>query len=207
MTLYHPQIFDTPDDVAARAIILTPEGESTESRWERETPYLASLVRAHCETKRVLDFGCGIGRMASALLVDPGVTCVAGIDTSADMRRMAEEAVADERFAAFDPGMLAPTQAFDTALMVWVLQHVFDPVLEVARVRAFLKPGGRLFIVNNIRRAVPVTDTTTLHWLDDGFDVRALLKAAFREIEYGTLSSDHMPAVLVENAFWGVYER
>ena len=69
---YDPHVFDagTVDD--AKWIILTPEeSATTEHRWATETPYLATLI-SRCfslsDKSLVLDYGCGIGRLAKELL-------------------------------------------------------------------------------------------------------------------------------------------
>lgn len=198
-------VFDVPDEVMARAIILTPEGESTEDRWERETPYLADLIREYCEVEGavVLDYGCGIGRLSKEVLKEPAARTVVGLDSSESMRRLATEYVGSGHFFPAHPATVVPSGAFDTALAVWVLQHVEDPVLEVARIRAHLKPGGRLFVVNNLTRAVP----TAGGWADDGFDLQLLLRACFRPVGFGLLDDPAVAPALRGTTFWGVYER
>ena len=60
---YDPGVFDRADLDAARRIILTPEGSTTEQRWNVETPYVADLiVDAINPTQEMilLDYGCGI---------------------------------------------------------------------------------------------------------------------------------------------------
>ncbi|HVJ74958.1 MAG TPA: methyltransferase domain-containing protein, partial [Casimicrobiaceae bacterium] len=80
---YRPEVFDVPDEAAARAIILTPEGGTpTETRWERETPYLARLAVAELQIvagMRVIDYGCGIGRLARELIAKTHCNVV-GVD-------------------------------------------------------------------------------------------------------------------------------
>ena len=64
---YNPEIFSVPDLLHAKKIILTAESSSTEERWKTETPMLAGLIAAHNKIGPdtvVLDYGCGIGRMA-----------------------------------------------------------------------------------------------------------------------------------------------
>ena len=43
---YHPGVFDVNDIAQAMGIILTPEGSTTEERWQTETPYVADLIEA-----------------------------------------------------------------------------------------------------------------------------------------------------------------
>ena len=46
---YHPGVFDVNDIAQAMRIILTPEGSTTEERWQTETPYVADLIEASIE--------------------------------------------------------------------------------------------------------------------------------------------------------------
>ena len=212
MATYYPQVFDAADEAAARAIILTDEGEGadTETRWARETPYLVELVRAHLRLgpeSLVLDYGCGIGRMARALIAATGCRVV-GVDISARMRALAAEHVADERFMAVSPaqldGLLAHGLRADAALAVWVLQHCLAPAEDIARLRAALAPGGRLFVLNMPGRAVPAVQEASFVWAADGIDVAALLRARFAVEAAGEPDMARVPRMSSIGAYWMV---
>ncbi len=216
MATYYPQVFDAADEAAARAIILTDEGEGadTETRWARETPYLVELVRAHLRLgpeSLVLDYGCGIGRMARALLAATGCRVV-GVDISARMRALAAEHVADERFMAVAPaqldGLVAHGLRADAALAVWVLQHCLAPAEDIARLRAALAPGGRLFVLNMPGRAVPAVQEAggeaRFVWAADGIDVAALLRARFAVEAAGEPDMARVPRMSSIGAYWMV---
>ena len=68
---YYPEIFDAHTMGHARAIILTGEGSTTAERWQVETPWLgdqiSSLIEITPDTLLV-DYGCGIGRVAKELI-------------------------------------------------------------------------------------------------------------------------------------------
>jgi SAM-dependent methyltransferase len=216
MATYYPQVFDAADEAAARAIILTDEGEGadTETRWARETPYLVELVRAHLRLgpeSLVLDYGCGIGRMARALIAATGCRVV-GVDISARMRALAAEHVADERFMAVAPaqldGLVAHGLRADAALAVWVLQHCLAPAEDIARLRAALAPGGRLFVLNMPGRAVPAVQEAggeaRFVWAADGIDVAALLRARFAVEAAGEPDMARVPRMSSIGAYWMV---
>jgi len=216
MATYYPQVFDAADEAAARAIILTDEGEGadTETRWARETPYLLELVRAHIRLgpeSLVLDYGCGIGRMARALIAATGCRVV-GVDISARMRALAVEHVADERFMAVAPaqldGLVAHGLRADAALAVWVLQHCLAPAEDIARLRAALAPGGRLFVLNMPGRAVPAVQEAggeaRFVWAADGIDVAALLRARFAVEAAGEPDMARVPRMSSIGAYWMV---
>lgn len=183
--IYRPDMFDATDVNAAMSIILTPEdGTSTAERWEYETPFLVDeigrqlgIVASDC----IIDFGCGIGRLAKGLIECFGCRVV-GVDISERMRELARGYVGSERFAAWSPEELDHHAASgfraDKAFSCWVIQHCLKPDAELARVEAALAPEGRFLVVNQRRRAVP----SNLGWVDDGIVVERLLEARFRVV-------------------------
>jgi SAM-dependent methyltransferase len=187
---YAPEVFDVVSADDARRIILTPEaGTTTDTRWETETPWLADRILDHfplTERHVVVDFGCGLGRMAK-VLIERTQCWVIGVDLSARMRQLAPGYVQSPKFAAMAPAMLdlliARGLRAELALSIWVLQHAVRPDIDVGRLQRVVTPGGGLFIANNLRRAVP----TDQGWADDGVDVEALVNGAFRPIWRGTL--------------------
>ena len=207
---YRAEVFDIADEAQARAIILTPEGgRSTESRWERETPYLARLAIEALGLRpgmRVLDYGCGIGRLARELIASTGCS-VAGVDISASMRELAVRYVGSPGFEAIDATTLARRAAggerFDGAIACWVLQHCADVSSELAVIHAALRPGARFVVVNNRRRAVP----GDVGWVDDGVDVSALLDARFRRVEHRPLDPAAVGDAVAMHAYAAIYER
>ena len=157
--LYDPRVFDVDGIQDAKEIILTTEdGLPTEERWVRETPYvdgMAADLLGVGATSLVLDYGCGIGRVAKALIEKTSCR-VTGADISSGMRRLAVDYVGSDHFAVLAPPDL-PAASFDAAMTIWVLQHCPNPIEDVQRIAAALKPGSRLFIVNNIPRLRELT--------------------------------------------------
>src|SRR5215218_6038048 len=191
---YLPSVFDVRDVEEARRIILTPEsGTTTDERWTRETPWMVDRILEHCPVDAqcaVLDFGCGLGRMAKAL-IDATGCFVIGVDLSTSMRQLAPGYVASPRFAAVAPAVLdllvARGLRVELAISIWVLQHVARPEPDLRRLRAALRDGGMLFVANNLRRAVP----TDRGWAHDGVDIAERLDALFTRAWRGAL-----PAVI-----------
>src|SRR5262249_9213972 len=153
---YNPEIFSVRNVGEAKAIILTAETSTTEVRWEQETPLLCGLIEARTNISPetvVLDYGCGIGRIAKALIERHGCSVV-GVDISPSMRALSVEYVGSDRFFACAPEMLGLLTGaglrFDLAISVWVLQHCLMPADDIGLVRDGLRPGGRLFVVNNV---------------------------------------------------------
>jgi len=203
---YDPTVFDAADMNAARRIILTPEGGlSTDQRWEVETPYLGAIVGRELAlepARVVLDYGCGVGRMAKELIGRYGCRIV-GVDISPKMRAMAPDYVGSPRFATVSPemldGLVERGLRFDGALSVWVLQHCVNPADDIARIARALAPGGRLVVVNAAYRVVP---TTERRWATDGVDMKALLADRLAPVAEGEFDPRF---VSVRNTYWATY--
>lgn len=207
---YNPHVFDVETIGDAMEIILTPEDSTTEHRWATETPYLARLI-SRCfsltEKSVVLDYGCGIGRLAKELIARHGCSVV-GIDISANMRSIAAGYVGSERFSVHPPEMLDELRArgvtFDLALCIWVLQHCANVREDIARIARALGPQGGLFVVNQRDRCVP---TVELGWIDDGEDVFTLLRETFRQRSRGSLPAEHTTKRVSRRSSWAAYRR
>ena len=92
--------FECPDIGAARRIILMPEvGLTSGQRWYQETEWL--LPRLIFKPGPILDFGCGIGRLAKHIA--DAEHPVTGIDTSETMRDQAMRYVDNEHFRVGSP--------------------------------------------------------------------------------------------------------
>lgn len=105
---------------------------------------------------RILDFGCGIGRISSWLASFNAE--VVGIDSSIEMIEEAKEnnSGPDLMFECCDSSRLPyEDNYFDKIISVMVMQHILesrdlrDSVREICRV---LKPGGRIFLLEHVMR-------------------------------------------------------
>ena len=208
---YYPEVFDTPDLADAMGIILTPEdGTTTAWRWERETPFLVDLIDKFIKNSGntlVLDYGCGVGRLAKELIARHKCRVI-GADISPNMRALSATYVASDLFISCSPAMLDVLAErgiiFDSAISVWVLQHCLDPIIDVTRIKRALKPLAPLFVVNNVHRAVP---TMEMQWMNDGIDIRELLRTEFLMIEEGRLTPLEVSAQFSQHTFWASYLR
>lgn len=203
---YDPSRFDVSCTAEAKQIILTPEDSTTDERWAKETPYLGGLMGRHLDltfSSSVLDYGCGIGRMAKDLIARHGCSVV-GVDTSMNMRALAPTYVLSDRFVACHPEAMMCIAPVHFAIAVWSLQHIPDIETALSNIRLKLRPSGTLFVVNAHNRVVP---TEGGEWADDGLDVRELLGARFREVSYGHLDPAHTTPATAQHAYWAVYQR
>jgi SAM-dependent methyltransferase len=203
---YSAECYDIRTIRDAKTIILTPEDSTTDERWENETPYLGDLIARQLRLQdrhRVLDYGCGIGRMAKDLIHRTGCSVI-GVDTSVSMRSLAPSYVLDDRFLACAPGMLDAVSDMHFAIAVWTLQHILDLDNAISLIQRKLRSFGVLMVVNNQHRALP---TTRGEWMDDNRNLRTQLANRFVEIEYGALDSARTSPRTARSSFWGCYKK
>jgi len=209
VSTYDPGIFDVNNIDEAKQIILTPEGMSSEERWERETPYLVDLLAEHItldKSSLVIDYGCGIGRLSKALIDRFGCRVV-GVDISVSMRGFAHAYVNSDRFFSCAPIWLrffapSPLWRADVAISVWTLQHCLEPSEDIAIIKGSLGEGGKIFVVNNNQRVVP---TRECGWLDDKKDISALLNTSFHQLARGMLDVRIVAQELANCTSWATY--
>ena len=86
-------------------------------------------------------------------------------------------------------GLVARGITFDVALSIWVLQHCAWPAQDIARLRAALRPDGKLFVINGVNRSIP---TAEQGWVNDGLDIKTMLSDEFQLVQEGRLArEDH----------------
>ena len=102
--------------------------------------------------KRVLDAGCGEGRVALTLGARHPDLRIEGIEVTETNVRIARGLnrfpnVAFRRGFVEDAAQLLPPQSFDLAYSFAVLEHVPDVDTTVSAILAMLRPGGRFCLV------------------------------------------------------------
>jgi SAM-dependent methyltransferase len=138
-------------------------------------------------TEAALDAGCGTGALALALA--PNVAEVVGIDTRADYLEAGRAAAPENvRFLEGDVTALPFGYAsFDLACCHRVLHHVRRPELAVSELVRVTRPGGRIFIADQLGSLDPLhsleldrferlREATHQRLLPDG-DIRGYLDA------------------------------
>jgi ADP-heptose:LPS heptosyltransferase/SAM-dependent methyltransferase len=118
-------------------------GFTMQQRWDAETPAFAeAILRFARREAEILDYGCGVGRLAKEILNQNKSVFVTGTDASEEMMREAEGYADSARFCTKLPQLLG--QKFDIAYLIYVLQHV--PAIEIrevlARIHHHLKDDG-----------------------------------------------------------------
>lgn len=185
-SVYWPEIFEAKSLESAKEIALTPEENMTpEDRWLIETDFMLEHITNRLridERNRVIDFGCGAGRMSRALIETFGCSVV-GIDISQGMREQAVKYVDSPRFTVVAPEqfdtMVADGFSADFGLACWSIQHAMYPDLQVARIANALVLEAPFLLVNSLLRLIP----TNHGWHDDGENVEELMAERFTLLE------------------------
>lgn len=214
--LYYPEVFEARGIEHAKSIILTQEGEGadTETRWAIETPYVMQLISHAIDLRPdmvVLDYGCGIGRLAKAM-IDASGCSVIGIDISPEMLTLANDYVASDRFIPLSPSqfevLVGTGLRADAFISVWVLQHCFAPADDIGRICSGLRRGGEGFVMNMRKRAVPAVEDEAapidknFTWAADDIDVEKLLRDRFIVTDEGSPDLKSVPNTADCGAFW-----
>ena len=116
--------------------------------------------------ERVLDVGCGSGRVTEELLARVPNGTVCGVDGSAAMVEQARERLGDRvELLVGDAAELEVTRPFDAILSTAAFHWIADHERLFARLHAALRPGGRLVAqcggagnIANVQRAIDAVD-------------------------------------------------
>lgn len=139
--------------------------EIDRQRLETQSRLIARYVRAHARdfggdnVQRILDVGSGDGLLGFALQDVLSDAAVVGIDRNpAAVARANEHAQQEGRAAEFIVGDIQaglPAGPFDLVLMSLVLLHTHDVSALLNRAYAVLRPGGTLWVIDNIETSGP----------------------------------------------------
>lgn len=118
-----------------------PERSIRRYEWDGLATVIADLCGGPNPSRRWLDYGCGNGCLVRHLR-DRNLAEAFGFD---------EGSIADTARSRGIPiltseDLAAGDGAFDVVTAVEVIEHTFDPVEELRRMRRLLRPGGLLFL-------------------------------------------------------------
>lgn len=120
--------------------------------WKKEFTHSVSLslLRESLPLdSRILDFGCGYGRVCQDL-VQAGYRDVVGVDSSSEMIRRGQEQYPHLTLEALGPsGLHYPASSFDAVLLIAVLTCIPEDHGQqslMASLQSLLRPGGLLYI-------------------------------------------------------------
>jgi 2-polyprenyl-3-methyl-5-hydroxy-6-metoxy-1,4-benzoquinol methylase/ADP-heptose:LPS heptosyltransferase len=143
-------------DAGIESVVGACNGYTKEQRFQIETPLFAKAILRHVSSEvpsRILDYGCGVGRIAKEVLRQNPQTSVTGVDPSEGELKLAREYVNDSRFSTSHPEKLTQGN-FDVVYCVYVLQHVPALYLReaLARMHYLLKDGGTFVFCSSLYR-------------------------------------------------------
>lgn len=193
---YSASVFDCDTVEKAKEIILTPHnGLTTDERWQKETPVIVQILRQQfASSDTLLDYGCGIGRIAKEL-PNP----IVGIDISLSMRQMAIGYVARNNFLTAHPDLLPTKNAYRGCYAIWTIQHIEKPILALMHIRDSLIEGARLVIIGTKQRFVP---TEGGGWLDDKENINDHMTPFFDLVYEYPFASDLVGADCATVSIW-----
>jgi SAM-dependent methyltransferase len=127
--------------------------------------HLREFVRSLDRHERVLDVGCGDGRLTAELHARQ----LTAADVSAEALRRARTRLPDARLIELEPDAPLPLadSSFDFVLCAETLEHVRDVQLLLSEIRRVLAPGGVLALTTPAHGRLAGLDV-----LVRGFEVR-----------------------------------
>jgi len=150
-----------------------------ESRLRRQARFLEHRIHdrlPYRRSKHLIEIGCGVGAQTEILLRHFPELHVTGVDRSesnleAARKHLAELQWARDRyeFVLADAGSLEfEADAFDSAFLCWILEHVGDPALILSETRRVLRPGSPI-VVTEVQNASffldPYSPNTLSYWM------------------------------------------
>jgi SAM-dependent methyltransferase len=122
------------------------------------------LLQLPTHGQRALDAGCGSGRHATVLA--ERFDQVIGIDISEPLINIAREpgAPANVRYDVCDLMNFADPEGFDVVFSSTTLHHLNDLGAALLLLRAFVRPGGRVVLIDNVARQT-LPGLTSARWV------------------------------------------
>ena len=97
---------------------------------------------------RVLEAGCGVGAQTVTLVANSPGAHFTSIDVSAESLAIARERVTADNVEFVQADLLGfQAEPFDHVFVCFVLEHLRDPYSALRRLKALLKPGGTITVI------------------------------------------------------------
>ncbi len=97
---------------------------------------------------RVLEAGCGVGAQTVTLVANSPGAHFTSIDVSAESLALARERVTADNVEFVQADLLGfQAEPFDHVFVCFVLEHLRDPYAALRRLKALLKPGGTITVI------------------------------------------------------------
>ncbi len=162
-------------------------GYTMEQRWELETPlFVYEIVKHIPQNGKVMDYGCGVGRLAKAIMDLRKDVIVYGVDESQDMLDRAKEYISSDSFIPLtvEQASVDQSMSMDCVYSIYVFQHV--PAIHIRSILSAiflrLKPKGAfIYCSSDYRMAIRFDGKG---FFDDrflGVDLRKEIELFFRK--------------------------
>jgi len=153
--IYDPNFFFCKNLVDAKKIILGPYGGlEADERWKVETKWLLEHIKFDNEEDVVVDYGCGVGRLAREIK-NP----VLGVDFSQSMRLQAEIYVGKDSFSVITPEMLqilfGNGLKISGAMSIWSFQHIIEVEETIDMLMRGMRSRGIFWLLDMYKRYIP----------------------------------------------------
>jgi ubiquinone/menaquinone biosynthesis C-methylase UbiE len=113
----------------------------------------------------VLDVGCGVGLMLDAIARDCPNVLAYGIEFSNYAGQKAIEKGHNVRFGDITQMDDLKSNSMDAIIILYVLEHMQDPITALKKCYSLLKESGKIFIAIPNYRYLKLTHTGILAWL------------------------------------------
>jgi SAM-dependent methyltransferase len=141
--------------------LISASGENSPHRWQGRR----AKIEQHAQSGSILDLGCSSGSFLGSMKRERWK--LHGIEMSADCARRAEARTGANVFVGDLLDAPFPPESFDVITCFDVLEHVYEPLRVMAKVCAWLKPGGIFYVqVPNIDSAEGRVFGTYWHGLE-----------------------------------------
>lgn len=111
------------------------------------------------EGKKVLDIGCGTGRLVGKLLERKAL--VTGVDVSGEMLKIASKKFKSTEFIEADAEKMPfPDESFDMMIASFLIVHLKDLDKFFDEAYRILRPGGSFIVTNINQRKAPKLKTS-----------------------------------------------
>lgn len=141
-----------------REITLIQEYQKNDTTWKYSLDLLTDLFLEFIPPgSAVLDVGCGRGNyvlehIPSTLL---NTLTISGLDVSESAVR-GNKLIQKIFFGNIENASMLPDNQYDAVILIWVLEHIHNPLLTLKEITRVTKPGGKIFFITPYKYYAPI---------------------------------------------------